>query len=274
MAAQIFHEPDTFEEVVQDKKAILGNIKRKGPQLAAAYEALIQPIKEDWKGPKETLRDLAYRIYDLIQFDSPAYAQTYINQVMEVHAADDRMGSSFEATRAVVWNLHKVMAIKDEVYVAHLLTSEEKRRRDYARYNIDTERGDRLIYKHLNRPEFNVFGMRLAWDMKTRDWMLNLMKRAKWLRRALPLWHKKEKDFRAWYSNLVSRFLSEADRSKTPYMTWVQILDLPDEVTGYREIRYPKIAVAMEQAERLLNSTPAETPIRNDEVLEPATDVY
>lgn len=274
VAAQIFHEPDTFEEVVQDKKAILGNIKRKGPQLAAAYEALIQPIKEDWKGPKETLRDLAYRIYDLIQFDSPAYAQTYINQVMEVHAADDRMGSSFEATRAVVWNLHKVMAIKDEVYVAHLLTSEEKRRRDYARYNIDTERGDRLIYKHLNRPEFNVFGMRLAWDMKTRDWMLNLMKRAKWLRRALPLWHKKEKDFRAWYSNLVSRFLSETDQSKTPYMTWVQVLDLPDEVTGYREIRYPKIAVAMEQAERLLNSTPTETPTRNDEVLEPATDVY
>jgi len=47
----------------------------------------------------------------------------------------------------VIWNLHKVMLIKDEIYVAHLLTSEEKRRRDRARYQVDPARGDRLHYR-------------------------------------------------------------------------------------------------------------------------------
>ena len=41
------------------------------------------------------------------------------------------------------------MIVKDEVYVAYLLTCPEKYQRDRKRYNIDSTRGDRVVYRHL-----------------------------------------------------------------------------------------------------------------------------
>ncbi|MCZ7635869.1 MAG: hypothetical protein M5U12_07385 [Verrucomicrobia bacterium] len=147
-----------------------------------------------------------------------------------------------------MWNLHKVMAIKDEIYVAHLLTSEEKRRRDQARYQLDPTRGDRITYRHLNRPQFTLFGRDFAWDMKTRDWMLEILKRQRWLRRWLPDWHRREREFREWFIALVPRFLAVAD-DPAAYPTFVNLFSLPEAVTGYREIRYPKMDAARRQAD-------------------------
>jgi indolepyruvate ferredoxin oxidoreductase len=145
------------------------------------------------------------------------------------------------------------MAIKDEIFVAHQLTSEEKRRRDAARFSIDPARGDRLSYRHLNRPQFTLWGREFAWNMKTRDWMLNIMKRLKWLRRVLPDWHQPEREFRDWYLSLLPEF-EQASRQQADYARFVEVLRLPEEVSGYREIRYPKMAAARARAEKLLRA--------------------
>ena len=50
----------------------------------------------------------------------------------------------FAATQAVIWNLAKVMLIKDEPYVSYLLTRYEKKQRDIAKYDVDVSNGDRL----------------------------------------------------------------------------------------------------------------------------------
>ena len=60
-----------------------------------------------------------------------------------------------------MWNLAKVMLIKDEPYVAYLLTRYEKRQRDLAKYAVDVSNGDRLVYRHHTSPEFNVGPYRL-----------------------------------------------------------------------------------------------------------------
>jgi indolepyruvate ferredoxin oxidoreductase len=138
------------------------------------------------------------------------------------------------------------------------LTSEEKLCRDRVRYDVDPERGDEIHYRHLNRPEFNVLGIRFAWDMKTRDWMLRLMRRQRWLRRALPQWHAKEKDFREWYRKFAQEaayYLNQPDA----YDRVVQLLNLPEVVTGYREVRYPKINEAHKQANALMQSLKEES---------------
>ncbi|MCB1128855.1 MAG: indolepyruvate ferredoxin oxidoreductase, partial [Verrucomicrobiae bacterium] len=166
-------------------------------------------------------------------------------------------------TRAVIWNLHKVMAIKDEIFVAHQLTSEEKHRRDRARFSIDPERGDRLSYRHLNRPQFALWGREFAWNMKTRDWMLNIMKRLKWLRRVLPDWHRPERDFRDWYLSLLPGF-EQAARRTSDYERFLQVLRLPEEVSGYREIRYPKMAEARARAEKLLQPEAAAEGVQRE----------
>ncbi len=144
------------------------------------------------------------------------------------------------------------MAIKDEIFVAHLLTSVEKRKRDYERYKIDPKRGDRVVYRHINRPEFNVFGFSFRFHMITSDWQLNMMKRMKFLRKLLPAWHAREKAFRDWYVDLVHKFHYQDQAS---YEAYVRALEVPEEVRGFREIRYPKMEAARQQAESLINGT-------------------
>ena len=160
--------------------------------------------------------------------------------------------SIYAATEAALWNLHRVMAIKDEVYVAYLLSSEEKYEQDRERYNVRPELGDRIIHRHLNRPEFTIGHRTLRFKLKTRPWMLRLMREGKFLRRVLPAWHSKEKAFRQWYFDLADQFAAPADPAS--YATWLKILRLPEEATGYREVRYPRMEAARKRADEMLAS--------------------
>ena len=66
----------------------------------------------------------------------------------------------------------------------------------------------------------------------------------------MPAWHAEEKAFREWYFGIAEEFAAPADAAD--YATWLSILRLPEEVTGYREIRYPRMARARQRAEELL----------------------
>ena len=77
---------------------------------------------------------------------------------------------------------------KDEIYVAHLATSVEKERRDHARYNIDPARGDRLTHSFIMRPHFEILGADVKFDLSPKPWMLNVMRRLRFLRGWLPQW--------------------------------------------------------------------------------------
>ena len=76
------------------------------------------------------------------------------------------------------------------------------------------------------------------------------MRRMKFLRRLLPQWHRREKDFREWYIRLVQDF-NYQDAQK--YATYVEVLTCPEMVRGYRQIRYPKMEEAKELAAFLLH---------------------
>jgi indolepyruvate ferredoxin oxidoreductase len=145
------------------------------------------------------------------------------------------------------------MLIKDEVYVAAMLTSPEKYKRDRRRVNVNTAPGDKMIYKHHHRPEFEIFGRKIQFEWKSRDWQLRLMARARFLRRVLPGWHSREREFRDWYEQLVDQLQI---RNRRDYERWLQILSTPGEVTGFRDIRYPKMERARQRAEQLLATDP------------------
>ena len=38
------------------------------------------------------------------------------------------------------------------------------------------------------------------------------------------------------------------------YATWLKVLRLPEEATGYREVRYPRMVLAQKRAEEMLAS--------------------
>jgi indolepyruvate ferredoxin oxidoreductase len=237
----------TYHEIVAEKSDILRREGATGRKLAQTFWRLATQAIERVKLDPESQRHLVLRIYELIRFDGPDLAQEYIDRVSSTFQHDSA-AHGYEITKAVLWNAHRVTAIKDEVYVAYLLTSEEKHRRDRERYNVNPELGDRMEYRHLNRPEFVIGGVKIRFKLKTRDWMLRLMAKGKILRSILPGWHQRERDFRDWFLGLVDDF-----RGATPetYGKYLELFRLPQQVTGYREVRYPKMDQARARAQQI-----------------------
>ncbi|MCG3179713.1 MAG: hypothetical protein BIFFINMI_02054 [Phycisphaerae bacterium] len=247
-----------YKSTIEDKADILTRRRRRGARLAQGYRDLAaDTIKRCQRLSDRDKVDLAVRIYDCVQHSGRAYARRYAALVSEVYRKDDA-GQGFRATRAALWELHRHMCIKDEIYVAGLLTSEEKFRRDRERYNVDPSRGDRLRYRFHTRPEFDFGRFKVRLRISTRPWQLRLVSKCRWLRPLLPAWHRREKEFRDWYIALVERF-AYADEAE--YDRFCRALECTREVTGYREVRYPKMRDARRQAERILNQeVPVEAP--------------
>ena len=246
----------SYAEMLAAKRDILAKKRRGGKRLVRAYTVLVEGLVAGLDIQDDSVhRSLALYIYDLIQFQDIGYAGRYVEKVKRVYAGDSAV-YGYRATRAAIRYLHKVMLIKDEVYVAHLLTSEEKLARDRALYKVDPGNGDRIKYVHLNRPHFNILGFDIEADIDTRNWQLHLMKRMKFLRRLLPEWHAREKAFREWYISRVVDTFAPADGAS--YERHLRALECVEEVRGYREIRYPKMAAARARVESLLGEEAVE----------------
>jgi len=238
----------SYQQTLKEKVSALRKHWR-GTKKASLYQTLVEealsfiPLPEDWK------RQFALRVYDLICYENLNYAKTYVEMVKKVYRKD-KLEWDLEATKAVLFHLHKVMAIKDEIYVSHLLLAPEKFARDYERYQINPKRGDKILYRHINRPEFDIWGWKFSFDITTKNWMLQIMKHLKLLRKVLPSWHAREKDFRRWYQELVRNFRYEDYKT---YLGYVEVLKCPEEVRGYREIRYPKMEAAQKKVKDILD---------------------
>ncbi|HEX2503310.1 MAG TPA: 2-oxoacid:acceptor oxidoreductase family protein [Miltoncostaeaceae bacterium] len=191
------------------------------------------------------MRMLAPRLPEIVAWGGPAYAERYLAQVDRVRGAAPAL------IPAAIHNLHRTMAIKDEVFVASQLTSRKKYERDRERFGVDPSRGDRIGYVHLNRPAFDLLGRRVEWDMETRDWQLRLMSRARFLRRLLPAWHRRERAFREWYEEEVVGAVCDG-RLAGPSAE--AALRLPESVTGFREVRYPKEDAAYARLAELIGA--------------------
>jgi indolepyruvate ferredoxin oxidoreductase len=247
---------ETYEQFIAERMEVLKRNHRWGNRWAREFEELVRRSERSIHLGEQVARDIVWRLYDLVEFGTGEYARRYLGLVERVYAQDSA-ATDYAATKAVIWNLHKAMIIKDEVYVAHLLTSEEKTRRDHHRYHVDPARGDKIIYHHLNRPEFNISGRDIRFKFSPKKWMLNTMKHMRWMRRAMPVWHQREKEFRDWYIALVENF-HNID-GKAAYERYVQALRCVEEVRGYREIRYPKMKEAKRKVDALLNTSAPST---------------
>jgi indolepyruvate ferredoxin oxidoreductase len=254
-------EPETYLHLVTNKSKVLRKTRLFGRQHADAFEKLVQGATKAMRDlPEESKYDLTLRIYDLLQYQDTAYAKRYLELVRSMYRRD-QAGKNFAATHAVIWNLAKVMLIKDEPYVAYLLTRYEKKQQDLSKYAVDVANGDKLVYKHYTSPEFNIGKFRLRLKITTSDWQLHIVRTMKWWRK-LPGWHRRETEFRDWYTAMLERVsLNDAN-----YEQSVRLLNCALDVTGYREIRYPKIEATRQRVESELTRLPAtpELSIRRD----------
>ena len=193
------------------------------------------------------------------------YARQYASRIVKTYA-QDTVERNFAVTRAVIWNLAKVMMIKDEVYVSMMYTSPEKYKRDRRRFNVNPANGDKITYVHLNRPEFEFAGRKFRFRLKGRDWMFRILRHCRWVRNLLPQWHAKERAFREWYMDLVDTCDLVAPHDPAAYSLWLDIFKSPETVTGYREVRYPKQEAAIAKVAELkhaLAAGPSDPKFRN-----------
>jgi indolepyruvate ferredoxin oxidoreductase len=245
-------EPRTWQQLLTQKTKILRKTVNHGAFLAKKLEQLTNIAMAQMPQLSEQSKyDLALRIYDLLQYENAAYAKRYVDLVRQVYRRDCA-DQKFAATSAVIWNLAKMMLIKDEPYVAYLLTRYEKKVRDMQKFGVDEANGDRIIYRHHTSPEFPIAGYRLRLKITTTDWMLNIAKKAKFLRK-LPGWHKREVEFREWYINLLSRVQLD---TQTNYERAVRVLAAVQDVKGYREVRYPTMDAAKAYIEQEMAAKP------------------
>jgi indolepyruvate ferredoxin oxidoreductase len=218
-----------------------------------AFEKLVQGAMKQMRDlPAEAKYDLALRMYDLMQYQDADFAKEYVERVRRVYKRDSA-DRKFAATDAAIFGLAKVMLIKDEVYVSYLLTRFEKKQRDIVKYGVDVSNGDRIVYRHHTSPEFNLGKYRVRMRITTRDWQLRLVSHMKWWRK-LPGWHRRETSFRDWYVGLLERINLGNDAG---YEQAVRVLKCVHDVSGYREVRYPKQDGVMQQVEAELTRQPA-----------------
>ena len=82
--------------------------------------------------------------------------------------------------------------------------------------------------------------------------------------RKLPGWHRRETEFRDWYAGLLDRVNLSHDAG---YALALRVLGCPEQVTGYREVRYPKQDQVRQQIESELGRTVVETASATEAVL-------
>jgi indolepyruvate ferredoxin oxidoreductase len=264
--------PINFEAFSVGRALATGSIEREKPteqvpiqDYHQEWDAFINQLQKSkkeeaqklWKWNSEissypldtpTIRAFSVRLKNLYLYEDINYAQLYFDAIQSILIKDEAQ-FQFAATKAAIENIYKCMAIKDEVEVARLLTEPQTLSQDLQKLHIHFDKGDKVVYKHWTCPEFVIGKLRIRFRLKSSQWMLQLMKRAKFLRRLLPGWHAKERAFRDWFLSLCKGF----DYSTVQeYQLWVEILKLPEEIKGYREIRYPKMEAARDKASKIM----------------------
>jgi indolepyruvate ferredoxin oxidoreductase len=266
---RLFGAKETYAQLLDRKANTIAHsywMFWKGTHASQEYRRMVEDAVARLHLDEDTNRNIARRVYDLTMWGGPDYAKQYLDRVFEVFQ-QDRPEKGYAATKAVILNLAKVMAIKDEIYTPLLLTDEEKLERDKIRYNVDEKNGDRIKYVHLNRPEFEVFGKQVRFNLPkwlAHNWLMNMFKHARFTRGLLARWgwHKKEMGFRDWYSDdVIGFFLKTAGKNYELALRALRVINDPYRpgefaVTGFREVIYPKMEKAKREFEQIISSNP------------------
>ena len=89
---------------------------------------------------------------------------------------------------------------------------------------------------HINRPQFDIMGKKLEFDINPKYWMLKIMRHMRVLRILLPNWHHREKEISIKIRNeiLENVYKINNDNDRTKRLTSLE------NIKGYRNVRYEK----------------------------------
>jgi indolepyruvate ferredoxin oxidoreductase len=201
----------------------------------------------------ELRRLVETRVPELVAYQDDAYAERYAEIVRRANVAEqERTPGHSELTEAVARQLFKLMAYKDEYEVARLhLDSVEQAR-------MEAEFGEGAkIYFMLHPPLLRAMG--LDRKLKLGSWFVPAFRRLYAMRRLRGTrWDPFGKaEVRRVERALVGEYeamIGEALSLLTPetHDTAVELLELPDLIRGYEEIKLRGVVLFRKRAEGIL----------------------
>jgi indolepyruvate ferredoxin oxidoreductase len=209
---------------------------------------------------EEAQRLLAIRIGELIDYQDVAYTISYVDFVLDVAAREAAAcPGRVEFTHAVIRQLFKVMAYKDEYEVARLHLKQAWRARLTSMFAEPQQ-----IYYHFHPPLLRSMGLQRK--LKLGPWFtrpLRLLRRLKTLRghRWDPFGYAQvrrvERQLIPWYRQTITQVLAHLDDSN--HALAVVIANSPDAIRGYEEIKLRRLAETQELVAQHLGRFTAST---------------
>ena len=245
--------PDRVEEATRPPEAV-----EAVRELSGAERALVDLAA----GDEGELRRLAeVRVPELVAYQDEAYARRWAETVRRVHAVEqERTPGHSELAEAVARQLFKLMAYKDEYEVARLHLDAVEQARLSAEFGDDAK-----VYFNLHPPLLRAMG--LERKLKLGPWFdpaFRSLRRMRRLRgtRLDPFGRagvrRVERELIGEYEELVGETLALV--GPDTHATAVELLELPDVIRGYEEIKLRNVALYRKRVEATLKRLRAGKP--------------
>jgi indolepyruvate ferredoxin oxidoreductase len=244
-----YHEPALVERLLgAEKRGVKEEAARSFEELGRGSprgRAYLELLGQCGHLDDESQRLLAVRIRELILYQDVGYAERYVRRVLEVARREEEVvPGRRELTGAVIRNLHKVMAYKDEYEVARLLLRDEWKRRVEEEFGA----GARVCF-NLHPPILRALGLKRKIEVGA--WIRPLLRLLVALRRlrgspfdpfGRTRVRREERALIEWYDGLVQQIVEGLTAHN--YQVAVELASLPERIRGYEEIKLARMAEA------------------------------
>jgi indolepyruvate ferredoxin oxidoreductase len=237
--------PDEVERVTQ------------APESVVAVRELSETERElvdlAVNGDRDELRRLVeIRLPELVAYQDEDYARRYAEAVRRVQAAEqERAPGHSELAQAVAHHLFKLMAYKDEYEVARLHLDAVEQAKMRAEFGEDAK-----VWFNLHPPMLRAMG--LDRKLKLGSWFVPSFRALYRMRRLrgtrLDPFGKAEvrrveRHLIGEYEDMVARALSKLTPDN--HATALELLELPDLIRGYEEIKLRNVVMFRKRAEAI-----------------------
>jgi indolepyruvate ferredoxin oxidoreductase len=246
--------PDAVEEATRSPEAVV--------PIRALDDAERELVDLAVDGDEGELRRIAeVRVPELVAYQDEAYARRWAEAVRRAHVTEqERAPGHSELAEAVARQLFKLMAFKDEYEVARLhldAVEEAKLRSEFG--------DDAKVAYNLHPPLLRAMGMKRK--LKLGGWFVPAFRSLRRMRRLRgtrldPFGRAEvrrvERELIDEYEQLVGEAL--ALLSPENHATAVELLELPDLVRGYEDIKLRNVVLYRKRAEATLKRLRAGKP--------------
>jgi indolepyruvate ferredoxin oxidoreductase len=201
----------------------------------------------------ELRRLVELRVPELVAYQDEAYARRYAETVRRVHVAEqERTPGHSELAEAVARQLFKLMAYKDEYEVARLHLDAVEQAKLHAEFGADAK-----VAFNLHPPLLRAMGLKRKLELGS--WFAPSFEALRRMRRLRgtkldPFGRaevrKVERELIAEYEAIIGDSLAHLTPER--HATAVELLELPDVIRGYEDIKLRNVALFRTRAKPLL----------------------